>query len=279
MAWISRAFLFTFVAAVVWGASEPARAQGNDLTGRLAPDLSFSDGMNGVAAGSTLSSFRGKVVWVKFILRDCPRCRASMPRAQQLHDRWGGSGLVVLTVVRRFGPAGMRSFMAQNQYDFRVGTDPDGSLASRYGVRTMPTDYVIGGDGRVKASNGAPESVLLTELGKYRLARLGTVPESMLSVRDAVWNWDYGTALRTVEAAVAGGGGDAEDKALAARVSTQAREELDARLALASKRARQGKTDIASSIYDRVVEKFEGTSLAPLAQAARDRFRAGLRGR
>lgn len=279
MAWISRAFLFAFAAAVVWGAPEPARAQGNDLTGRLAPDLSFSDGMNGVAAGSTLSAFRGRVVWVKFILRDCPRCRASMPRVQQLHDRWGGSGLVVLTVVRRFGPAGMRSFMAQNQYDFRVGTDPDGNQASRYGVRTMPTDYVIGVDGRVKASNGAPESVLLTELGKYRLARLGTVPESMLSVRDAVWNWDYGTALRTVEAAVANGGGDAEDQALAARVSTQAREELDARLALASKRARQGKTDIASAIYDRIVEKFKGTSLAPLAQAARERFRAGLRGR
>ena len=186
---------------------------------------------------------------------------------------------MVLAVVRRFGPAGMRSFMAQNQYDFRVGTDPDGNQASRYGVRTMPTDYVIGVDGRVKASNGAPESVLLTELGKYRLARLGTVPESMSSVRDAVWNWDYGTALRTVEAAVANGGGDAEDQALAARVSTQAREELDARLALASKRARQGKTDIASAIYDRVVEKFGGTSLAPLAQAARERFRAGLRGR
>jgi len=279
MAWITRALLFTLASSLVVLAPSRAEAQGSDLTGRLAPDMTFADGMNGVAAGTTLSAFRGKVVWVKFILRDCPRCRKALPLAQQLHDRWGGSGLVVLTVVRQFGPREMQSFMSQNGYDFRLGTDRDGSLASRYGVRTMPTDYVIGVDGRVKASNGAPEAVLLTELGRYRLARLGTVPESMQGVRDAVWRWDYGAALRTTEAALAGGTADAEVRALATRVVTQAREEFDARLALAAKRARQGRRDVAGSIHDRVVENFEGTSLAPAAIEARTRFLAASRGR
>ena len=279
MVWISRALLLTCAAALVVTAPLPAHAGGTDLTGRLAPDMTFAEGMNGVGAGTTLSSFRGRVVWVKFILRDCPRCRASMPLAQQLHDRWGGSGLVVLAVVRQFGPAEMQSFMAQNRYDFRVATDRDGSLAARYGVQTMPTDYVIDIDGRVKASNGAPEAVLLTELGKYRLARLGGVPEGMGSVRDAVWNWDYGTALRTVEAAAAGGGASGDVQALAGRVTAQAREELEARVALAEKRAREGKTDVARAIYDRVVEQFVGTSLAAAASEARTRFLNGLRGR
>ena len=279
MTWISRALLCTLAAILAGMAPPRAEAQGNDLTGRLAPDMTFSTGMNGVDAGTSLSAFRGRVVWVKFILRDCPRCRATLPRAQEFHDRWGGSGLVVLTVVRQFGPAGMQSFMAQNQYDFRVGTDSDGSLAARYGVRDMPTDYVIGIDGRVKSSNAAPDAVLLTELGMYRLARLGAVPESLASVRNAVWNWDYGTALREAEAAASGSEADAEVEALRARVATQAREELDARLALASKRARQGLTDVARSIYDRVVELFQGTSLAAVASEARARFLAATRGR
>ncbi len=280
MAWISRALPFAVVvAACSWAATTPAAAQGSDLTGRLAPDMTFSNGMNGVAAGTSLSSFRGRVVWVKFILRDCPRCRATLPRAQQLHDRWSGSGLVVLTVVRQFGPPGMRSFMAQNRYDFRVGTDRDGSMASRYGVRTMPTDYVIGIDGRVKASNGAPDAVLRTELGMYRLARLGAVPKTLKSVRDAVWNWDYGSALRATEAAVSKGDADAEIQALADRVAAQAREELDARLVLAAKRAREGQADVALSIHDRVVSNFRGTSLASVAVDARTRYLAGRGGR
>lgn len=274
MVWISRTFAVVVLTAFF---AQPLSAQGNDLTGRLAPDMRFASGMNGVTSDTTLSSFRGKVVWVKFILRDCPRCRATLPRAQQLHDRWGGSGLVVLTVVRRIGPEGMRPFMDKHGYDFRMGTDASGSLAAPYGIRSMPTDYVIGVDGRVKASNGAPEPVLLTELGRYRLARLKAVPEALSTVRDAVWRWDYGAALRTTEAALADA--DAELTAFAARLLAQAREELDARVELATKRAKQGKWDVARSIHDRVVENFRDTSLAPVANEARERFLEAMRRR
>lgn len=269
MVWISRTF---FVVVVATLCAKTSHAQGSDLTGRLAPDMRFETGMNGVERGTTLSSFRGRVVWVKFVLRDCPRCRVTLPRAQRLHDRWGGSGLVVLVVVRGFGPAAMRPFMDKGGYDFRLGTDAEGAFGARYGVRTMPTDYVIDVDGRVKASNGAPEAVLLTELGRYRLARLGPVPDSVASVRDAVWRWDYGTALRTTEAAVAAGETDDDVRIFAARVAAQAREELDARLVLAAKRAAEGKADVARSILDRVVGNFRETSLSEVAVEARRRF-------
>jgi len=251
----------------------PAAGEGLNLDGRLAPELTFTTGMNGIAPGTSLSSFRGKVVWLKFILRDCPRCRATLPHAQELHERWGGSGLVVLAVVHQYGPDEMAAFLSQNGYTFPVGTDRDGSLAARYGVQHRPADYVIGIDGRIVASNAAPDTVLRTELGRYRLARLGAVPAEMNAVRDAVWNWDYGTALRTTEAAVAAGPDvTPEVRALDERVRVQAREELEARLALAGRY--EGRRDLAGAqaIYDRVVEHFRGTSLEAVAAAARAAF-------
>jgi peroxiredoxin len=244
----------------------PVQADGFDLDGRMAPDLVFSTGSNGVTPGMRLSSLRGKVVWLKFMLRDCPLCRASLPKAQELHERWGGSGLVVLAVVHQYGPDEMRAFLQQNGYTFLVGTDPDGELARRYGVRHRPTDYVIGVDGRIKASNGAPEDVIRHELGNYRLARLGEVPAGLAPVRDAVWRWSYGEALRLLAAA-----DESEARREAEqRVLALAGEELDGRLAWGRALAAAHRVAEARALYDRLLQMFQGTALEARVKAARD---------
>jgi len=263
--WTSALLLGSVLLASV---GEDASAAGRDLTGRTAPELVFPDGMDGIAPGTRLSGFRGKVVWLKFVLRDCPLCRKTLHRAQDLHERWGGSGLVVLAVMHRVRPAGFRRLMQQNGYTFRVGCDPDGSLARRYGVRHRPTDYVIGVDGRVLASNGAPDAVILEALGHYRLRRLGPVPASMEGVRRAVWRWDYGSALREVEAAAKSAGASADVKRVAIRVQVLAREALDARLAYAVVLAARGDRASARVVCRRVVAHFRGTTLASTAAAA-----------
>ncbi|MFV1959418.1 MAG: redoxin domain-containing protein [Planctomycetota bacterium] len=249
--------------ALLASGDRDAVAAGRDLTGRTAPELVFPDGANGIGPGTRLTSFRGKVVWVKFALRDCPLCRKTLPRAQDRHERWGGSGLVVLVVMHQYRPEGFRRLMQENGYTFRVGCDLDGSLARRYGVRHRPADYVIGVDGRVLSSNGAPDAVLLEALGHYRLRRLGPVVPSLEGVRRAIWRWDYGAALRVVETAARSADAPASVKRTATHVEALAREELDARLAYAAVLAARGDRASAQAVCRRVVAHFRGTALAP----------------
>lgn len=270
--WRTFAVLILALVGSLAATGDVAMAAGADLTGRMAPEMVFTDGMNGLVRGNALSQLRGKVVWVKFVLRDCPLCRQTLPRAQRLYERWGRSGLVVVVVMYKYGPRDIGNFMRQNGYSMPVGTDGDRSIGKRYGVTHYPTDYVIGIDGRVKSSNSAPDNVILTELGHYRLSRLGNVPTELQSVRDAVWNWDYGTALRTAEAAAQKPDASPEVRAAAGRVREQARAELGARVAVAQGYERRRDRRTARTIYDRVVEHFQGTSLQDEAVQARQAF-------
>ena len=57
-------------------AAAPARAEGRDLTGATAPEIYATQGLHGIAPGTTLGQFRGRVVVLKFFFTGCPTCRA-----------------------------------------------------------------------------------------------------------------------------------------------------------------------------------------------------------
>ena len=248
------------------GLGADAEAGGKILDGRAAPDISFSDGLNG-GAGARLSAYKGRPVLVMFWLRDCPHCRRELPRIQQLHDQWGKAGLQVLTVVHKFGSSDVAPVMRQLGYDFPVGSDTAGTAAKKYGVTSRPATYLVGIDGRVKSSNGAPGDVIAKELGRYRLAKLGKVPKDMQELRNAVWQGRMGSALKQAEAAAAIDGATAETKAIAQRTQEIARETLTARAHWASKLARSGRRVEAQNEIAAIQRAFKGTSLE--SEAAR----------
>ena len=248
-----------------------AAAEGRVLDGRKAPDLVFSDGV-GIAPGTALSSYRGRVVWIKFVLRDCARCREEYPRVQDLHERWGGMGLVVIVVMHEHPPADFRPLLESHGYTFRVGCDPRGELARAYGVGRRPTDYVIGTDGRVRASNRASDEVLRTELARRRVERLGEVPETLAGVRDLVWAWNYGAALRAAEPRAAADDAPEGERRFVERLREQAAEELEARLEYAAVLAAREERATLDRFLDLLVAHFEGTSLEKRARAERRRM-------
>ncbi len=263
-------------ALALFAAAPSARASGYDLNGRLAPELTFPDGMNGISRSTSLSSYRGRVVYLKFVLRDCPICRGELPRVQDLYERWGGSGLAVVVVVHQYRPAEIQPFLDQFGYSFPIGCDLDGSLAQRYGVGHRPADYLIGVDGRVKASNAVSDAEIRTELAHYRMARIGEVPPELDALKDAVWRWDYGTALRAGEPVAERPEASASVKQVVERTRALAKEELDARVAYADVLVRRGRTEVARTFYERVVDYYKGTSLETPAADARARFLASL---
>ena len=128
-------------------------------------------------------------------------------------------------------------------------------------------DYLIGIDGRVRASNSVSDALITKELGRYRLAKLGSVPTSMNTLKGAVEQGRMGAALKAAETAAKAPGAGADVKAVAQRTREIAEETLDARTHWADVMARKGRKREAASAYAAVKRAFAGTSLA--AEAAR----------
>jgi thiol-disulfide isomerase/thioredoxin len=217
------------------------------------------------------------VVWLKFWLRDCPRCRKTLPEAQRLHELYGNSGLVVLTVVHQYGPDQVKDFLKQFGYTFPVASDPTGALAQAYQVNHRPTDYLIAVDGRVRVSNGAPLDVIRQELKGYRGNELGAVPQGLDGVKTAVLQGDYGDygqALTLTLAAASAPEASPDVKAFAARLETLAKRKLDVGIEVA--RAHWNRKDLAAAreAFEGLAKSYAGTPLGPTAKEALDAFTA-----
>lgn len=111
-----------------------------------APPLALSaDG----GAPWRLADARGRVVVLNFWASWCEPCRAELPSLELLAQRHEQRGLLVLTVNFRETDAALRRFLDATALTLPVLRDRDGAAARAWQVRTYPTTFVIGRDGRV----------------------------------------------------------------------------------------------------------------------------------
>ena len=110
--------------------------------GSAAPELKGKD-----AAGKdiSLSDFKGKPVLAVFGPPGTPDLRW----LQVVHEAYAKRGLVVLAVMREEGAAWIRSRMESEKFAFSVVCLKDDFIGGPFGVRVIPTLYVIGADGKV----------------------------------------------------------------------------------------------------------------------------------
>lgn len=260
--------LATFIGVPGLGPTD-ALANGADLTGQRAPDMSFRDGLHGLGAGSSIAKERGKVVLLFFWLRDCPHCRKELPRIQRLHNQFAGEGLSVFTVVHKFNSTQVQPVMRKLGYQFPVACDLDGSQAKRYSVGRRPVYYLIDVDGVVRASNRVSDAQITGALGTYRLRLLGQVPSNFGRVRQYVQQDAWGPALREAEGLAASQGSVAGVPQAAARVRQLASAWLERRAGWIARIARGGNKRSAISAADNLIASFKGTSLLGRAQQIR----------
>jgi peroxiredoxin len=96
-----------------------------------------------------LEDHRGKIVFLNFWATWCPPCRDEMPSMEKLYTEFKDRDFRMLAVDLREGAKKVRAFKKKFKLNFPILLDSDGSVGSMYGVRSIPTTYLIDREGHV----------------------------------------------------------------------------------------------------------------------------------
>jgi len=120
-------------------AEPPGDLEARPQLGYLAPDFTLRD-LEGNQV--TLSSLRGKAVFLNFWATWCQYCVEEMPSLQEIHDRYGNR-MAVYAINVGESLAQVSGFLKKNGYTFPVLLDEDEAVARRYLIRGFPTSFFI----------------------------------------------------------------------------------------------------------------------------------------
>lgn len=140
------------VALVAVIATRPSAqlAEASPLVGRPAPVLAGHALQGG--AEVSLQRMRGSYVLVTFFASWCVPCRSEVPALDTVE---AGSTKVVAVVFEDQAAAAAK-FLASAGARYPAIADPGGRLAMSWGVRDLPTSYLVGPAGKVLAEISGP---------------------------------------------------------------------------------------------------------------------------
>ena len=98
----------------------------------------------------SLADQRGKVVYLDFWASWCAPCVTGMPLIDALRKEFDPDDFVVLAVNVDGDPEQARKFLARRPVGYASASDPEGELPEQFGLRTMPTSYLIDRQGVVR---------------------------------------------------------------------------------------------------------------------------------
>lgn len=119
-----------------------------DKVGTFAPDWGPLAQTSGVLPAS-VSSLRGRVAIVDFWASWCGPCKLVAPTLSSLQDKYGAQGLTVVGISNDPPEVGARA--AQNLgVRYATGVEKTGDASSAYGVRAIPTMFVVDKKGTIR---------------------------------------------------------------------------------------------------------------------------------
>ncbi len=95
-------------------------------------------------------ALRGKVVYIDFWASWCVPCRESMPALDALYRKHEAEGFAVIGVSKDVNEADARRFLERVAVGFPLVMDTDDRLARAFGVKAMPSGYLIDRKGVVR---------------------------------------------------------------------------------------------------------------------------------
>lgn len=122
-----------------------------------------------------LSGYAGSVVLLNFWATWCGPCRAEMPSMQRLQDSLGAKGLRIVAVDLAEGADLAAPFVRELRLTFDVLLDLSGAVGGEYGVRALPTTYLIDRSGTVLAGKAGAQEWDTPEVKRF-LERVLALP-------------------------------------------------------------------------------------------------------
>ncbi len=113
--------------------------------GNTAPTFSLT------SSGGKLdsASLKGKLVYVDFWASWCVPCKQSFPWMNEMQAKYADRGLHVLAINVDAKAADAEKFLTQVPAKFQVAFDSSGETPKQFAVKSMPSSYLIDGNGRV----------------------------------------------------------------------------------------------------------------------------------
>lgn len=90
-----------------------------------------------------------RVLYLDFWASWCAPCRLSFPWMDRMHARHAGAGLRIVAVGLDRDEADARAFIDRMAPRFAIVLDPGARIATRIGVRAMPTSLIVASDRRI----------------------------------------------------------------------------------------------------------------------------------
>ena len=103
------------------------------------------------AAPHSLAELKGKVVLVDFWASWCSPCLKSLPLYEGLRQEFPRPDFEILAVNVDEDQADAQAFLKSHKVSYPVVHDGTGVVALAYGLKAMPSSYLIDRDGRVHA--------------------------------------------------------------------------------------------------------------------------------
>jgi peroxiredoxin len=115
---------------------------------RKAPDFTLKD-LDGNAV--SLSSFKGKAVFIDFWASWCPPCRNSIPKVEALYQKLKNENVAFLGINLESNPQSTKKFAAAQNMQYKILID-DQKTSGEYGVRGIPAFFILDAQGMIRQS-------------------------------------------------------------------------------------------------------------------------------
>lgn len=100
-----------------------------------------------------LTEPHAKLIYLDYWASWCGPCRQSFPWMNDLQTRYGPQGLRIIAVNLDAKSEDAQRFLARYPANFTLAFDPKGETPRQYGVKGMPTSYILAPDGTVLAKH------------------------------------------------------------------------------------------------------------------------------
>jgi peroxiredoxin len=114
----------------------------------IAPPLDFKlSDLNGNMI--RLSDFKGKIVFLNFWTTWCPECRYEMPLMQNLYTHFKDKEFAMVAINLNEPAFVVKKYFEDHKLTFTVLLDTINELGAPFGIRGIPTTYIIDRDGGI----------------------------------------------------------------------------------------------------------------------------------